>query len=1169
MPAVLLESGIVLVPLAGAALYIVVTSNALLVVFSAAAAALAAAVLRLRYHYSSGAYSDLAVRAQDPSSSSGSSSSEQAGGGHKFSEIVRDAQRHRYRDEVVRGGEALAAVATSERMRYDAEAFGAGLSFDHRCFYVRGRAAWILAADFDYWRLPGAEDGDSEAAWRRALQQYRALGFSAVRIRFHWGFHSPRPGAYDFAGRRDVGRLLGVCAELGLLVIAALGPFVGGDVQGGGFPPWLLQQRGVRVRHVWRAGLKAWDDRFAAAAGEWLDRIAAVVAGHEVVTRSARGRGCVALVQLENGLAARGALGLPLALHDETRLLARMARERLVRVPLATNNLRWPADFASPAARLWARAEQRLRAWRVIAPPFRPDIAGFTAHGDLAAAPLDLDAVARITRADNAPMAALELRCAGAFSGQIEAALSQGLAVLSLPGFFDLGARGTLAGPQRPPGAPPAVPASGALSADARAARLVLHAARALEPQLAASDATSARPWISRAARPSVRAVAVDGLPPAAVCVRRQWETGAGRPAGAGAPGVDDSAQLGIVAFVDGRGRPQDASPELPVLFTLAGAPLLHKAGSFVLTATLGARRRGIFAANVLVGAPGAPLALVAATKELYARVRLGPAAEAWICAEEAAQAGQLLFHGECRVSGHADLELVDVDHAAGHRFSFVAPRPGPGVATVAAPGGGPTVHLVLVSQRALDTLVVGYGPYDGEHAAAVFAAWGVDGLAPAAPGTIDLLPVGASEGAAGQAIAISHTQPCPGSAALEPLDAPAEAAYSGHPFVWAFSAPAAGAARPIAAVSGFERRTTSWDALPWKLLPTRADLETMDEINLMTWQRDLGMFAFHATDLGYNGTHVLYRCQLRLKPRNLTAPTIRLQLNVRHRCTVWVNGVNMSGHQTLHALAAPPGTAAAYIEALRHPGAAEGPDRWGGTTTYDVTRAMRLSDPDAEEGALNEVHILVESRGLGAQADGNNDARTPRGLLAAYWHGFNFVGEDHDDSEIHDHDHDSRTEQMRTKWEICGVDVTALADVYGSSGIPDEQAQTGWIPAMEQPLASPGWSTRLQLSPDAGVQWWRWRLPAPAAAAGSDAPVCLNISGEATVCVWINGVLVGRHDPGAGPSLVLLRGGLAGQAAQPLGDEVRLMLHGWADDAAAGTTPSTIPVEVSLVGSQ
>ncbi|KAJ2684259.1 hypothetical protein IWW39_005024 [Coemansia spiralis] len=997
MAGIILESGVVLVPLACAALYLIISSNMLLFVFATVAATAGFAVYRLRYHYSSGARGDLVVRTKDAAGSvtaaaaspktrtkkkakknasrkAAEPESDHSSGG-EFDEIVQDAQRHCDVDsEVVeRSGALLAAAVTPEKTKYDMELYGSALSYDHRCFYICGRPTWVLAADFDYWRVPippslGKVDQITDT-WRRVLLRYKAAGFNAVRVRFHWGFHSPSKGKYDFTGSRDVNRLLLLCEELSILVIACLGPFIGDDVQGGGYPFWLIQRDHIRLRHLSASGVKIWDDRFAAAEGEWYDQLISMLVGHEVMTKSVRGRGCIIMVQLENHLGVRGALELPLALQDETRLLARMARERVIRAPLVTNNLRWPDDFTSFTARTWAAVEKKLRSYRIIKGAYHSDISGFTVR-DVASQPVDLDAVARVTKGDNAPM-------------------------------WEVAAT----------------------------------AKTPMNEQQGKCDSD------------------------------------------------EDQLQTTLATYVDGQSAIV-AESELAFLFTLAGAPAITKGHSFALTGTLGPRQRGIFISNLIVGSKGSgQLTLVAASKEIYTRVALDLGAEVWVCAEESIQEGQLFFDGECKVSGHAEVEIVDVDHAKDRKFSFVIPKPGPGVATVTGESGA-TVHIVLLAQSDLDTLVVDYGSFDydkakhdGATGAMPAAAWGADGILMAGHGSVELAQT--KDNATSRVVVVSRLQP-QGCAGMRVLEDSSDSAYHGHQFIRHYVADTSEQPDDTCmgvSVRGLERRITNWDTLPWKLLPTMADLETMDEINLMSWQRDLGTFAYQATDIGFNASHVLHRCQVRLKPQHLTASTIKLQLNVRHRCTVWVNGINMSGHETFHEPSAEPGSLTACIESMRNAGAARGPDRWGGTATYDVTKAINISAADDEDGALNEVIVVIESYGLGTQADGANDARAPRGLLAAYWHGFNLIGEDHDDSEIHDHSHDKRTEQLKIRWEICGVDVTQLQQPYGSSGFPDEGTQAGWQPTVEHPFAPQGWSTRLNVDVNVGVQWWRWKM--------------------------------------------------------------------------------------------
>ncbi|KAJ2889350.1 hypothetical protein IWW38_004766, partial [Coemansia aciculifera] len=592
-----------------------------------------------------------------------------------------------------------------------------------------------------------------------------------------------------------------------------------------------------------------------------------------------------------------------------------------------------------------------LRAYHIIKGAYHPDIAGFTVH-DVVSSPVDIDAVARVTKGDNVPMAALELNkpAAGSFSSQVESAISQGLSVLSLPAFFSLGSWGNFDSPlkaRQGNSSQLAVSADGSLSADARSTRLALHIARAFELQVASSDSVSSRPWITSTSWPTVRSISVSGLPASSVRVRRQWELAAATATPtheATSNSKQDQSQMVLATYVDGQAAAAGRGGELALLFTLVGAPAVTKGHSFALTSTLSPRQRGIFMANVVVRGEDDDrlLVLVAASKEIYTRVALERGAEVWICAEESVQSGQLFFDGECKVSGHAEVEVVDVDHAKGSKFSFVIPKPGPGVATVTGASGA-TVNIVLLAQSDLDTLVVDYESYDfekgsrgGVTGALPAAAWGADGLLMSGSGNIELAQTRASS--ASRVVVVSRAQPqsCSGMRLLgDSTDSP----FQGQPFVWSYVADvgerSSNDSTSISA-SGLKKRTTDWNSLPWKLLPTMADLETMDEINLMSWQRDLGTFAYQATDIGFNASHVLHRCQVRLKPQHLTASTIKLQLNVRHRCTVWVNGVNMSGHETFYEPSAEPGSLSTCIESMQNAGAASGPDRWGGTATYD-----------------------------------------------------------------------------------------------------------------------------------------------------------------------------------------------------------------------------------------
>jgi beta-galactosidase GanA len=163
------------------------------------------------------------------------------------------------------------------------------VSYDARSLMIDGRRQIIWAGEFHPFRLPSPD------LWRDVLQKMKASGFNTVSIYVDWGYHSPAPGVYDFSGIRDIDRLLTMAEEEGLYVITRVGPYINAELSRGGFPGWLVNQNG-------QARTDAPD--YLAAVDEWLTRIDAIVARHQINGDGAGHKGTVILHQIENELAA-------------------------------------------------------------------------------------------------------------------------------------------------------------------------------------------------------------------------------------------------------------------------------------------------------------------------------------------------------------------------------------------------------------------------------------------------------------------------------------------------------------------------------------------------------------------------------------------------------------------------------------------------------------------------------------------------------------------------------------------------------------------------------------------------------------------------------------------------------------------------------------------------
>ncbi|HSI16570.1 MAG TPA: beta-galactosidase [Sphingomonas sp.] len=188
------------------------------------------------------------------------------------------------------------------------------IAFDRYSLIIDGKRTIIWSGEFHPFRLPSPD------LWRDILQKMKASGFNTVSIYFDWGYHSPKPGVYDFTGIRDMDRVLAMAAEEGLYVIARPGPYVNAELTRGGYPGWLVNQAG-RARTD--------DPGYLAAADEWMTRIDRIVARHQLTD----GKGSVILFQIENELP----LTTPAHARHMDHLAAR-ARADGITVPIFHND---------------------------------------------------------------------------------------------------------------------------------------------------------------------------------------------------------------------------------------------------------------------------------------------------------------------------------------------------------------------------------------------------------------------------------------------------------------------------------------------------------------------------------------------------------------------------------------------------------------------------------------------------------------------------------------------------------------------------------------------------------------------------------------------------------------------------------------------------------------
>src|SRR6266540_1658911 len=179
---------------------------------------------------------------------------------------------------------ALAAFSSGgvSRRAAAAEADGQShsITWDAYSLKIDGERLVVWSGEMHPFRLP------SPSLWRDILEKMKANGYNAVSIYVDWGYHSPKPGVYDFTGVRDLDRFFDIASDVGIYVIARPGPYINAETDAGGFPAWLATTPGrARTNNA----------TYMSYTDEWQSNVDPIVARHQLTN----GGGTVILYENE------------------------------------------------------------------------------------------------------------------------------------------------------------------------------------------------------------------------------------------------------------------------------------------------------------------------------------------------------------------------------------------------------------------------------------------------------------------------------------------------------------------------------------------------------------------------------------------------------------------------------------------------------------------------------------------------------------------------------------------------------------------------------------------------------------------------------------------------------------------------------------------------------
>ncbi|KAH6581194.1 hypothetical protein BASA60_002578 [Batrachochytrium salamandrivorans] len=924
---------------------------------------------------------------------------------------------------------------TTSSVAFDQAAYGHIITWDKHRFYLHGKPIMLISGEFHYWRLPDRD------RWEPMLAQYKTAGLNCTRIYFHWGYHSPAEGKYVFDGNRDLEYLLQLCEKLHLYVLVAPGPYICAETQGGGIPQWLVAKRDVRIRHSSMSLLRTYDPEYSKYCAEWFNAILPIFEKHQVTTNP---QGCILALQIENENFEL-LKGIPLGLADDMRFLAKVSREAGMTVPLFTNDGWEEGSFV-------AQKDSHRSAGR---PTFGIDIYGFDKYvvfcptstplaslggsiqrdpgsweewptSDVVKALDNTEATVRSFGggAETSPLFIPELQ-GGWFNhytvphtfdhvynfyGEtytrliFDSVLSQGITALNFYMFYGGTNWGTIGDPDvySSYDYSACVREFGHFSGRGRQLRLAISFARSFGDLISQTE--------SRAVLSGKSLIEVKSSVSDFISNQRR------------------SAGLDCVDFVYFRNFNQDRITAATITVTLGGhSPV-------ILNAHLPYKRSFVGLGNYKTTVAGVHLLL--ATVPIYARLRPDENTEVWIIQCDGEINGELAFFGS--VVSHGTLS-PQVSHDDG--VTVISLRESSGWARITEYNhSNSTKSLYLVSLTGRD--LYSFQPHfedsywqnigstrthtDDLHESNTFlplvASWGVYNaqldmnsrnlkLEQEASDT-DLFIISASSlGLFG-----------------EGSPPPADSVFFGMHFITHHKLkPALGLAEictepPTMSFANPVTRQVNFECMPWKPLRLRLGYTSTPVLDVI--------------DFGFTSGHVLYRLSFSLN--KIPDHGICLSVNLRHRGTVYINRTLLGGHLT-------------YSLAIFRPGSKNGPDAdFGAWHSYSIPSNLLVN-------GINYIYVLVESFGMNRQPFVLNDIRSPRGIIGA---------------EITDVLPESgysekalpllkwiaggcRKSAYAISWDICGVDVRSLDNVFSHSGLFDEEVddQVSHLPEHYTPV--------------------------------------------------------------------------------------------------------------------
>ncbi|WP_089784654.1 glycoside hydrolase family 35 protein [Chitinophaga sp. YR573] len=109
-------------------------------------------------------------------------------------------------------------------------------------FLLDGKPYQIISGEMHPARIP-------KEYWKHRIQMAKAMGCNTIAVYVFWNYHEQDPGQFDFTSEnRDIAAFIKLIQAEGMWVLLRPGPYVCGEWDFGGLPPYLLRTPDIKVR---------------------------------------------------------------------------------------------------------------------------------------------------------------------------------------------------------------------------------------------------------------------------------------------------------------------------------------------------------------------------------------------------------------------------------------------------------------------------------------------------------------------------------------------------------------------------------------------------------------------------------------------------------------------------------------------------------------------------------------------------------------------------------------------------------------------------------------------------------------------------------------------------------------------------------------------------------